>query len=684
MGQERIVSGIDDGLYLFHPLHFLLNDNLGKHEGPNIGRNGENLTISFLSLNRSSLSEQLCRSIAEHLPDFAGEVLAIDNGSTDEELTRLRDILSQMKFRSRLISLEKNYGVAGGRNRTVEHVRTPWLMCLDNDIYFIRNSLQRLQKEIGTLGCHFISLPLLDPDRETVFSLGGHLYVHAETDGNVSLGAGSGFAQDKVGLVDRPPCLGTFLFGGACILNVETFKQIGGYDEGMFVGFEDIDFSLRLFRAGQKVGCSGFAALVHDHPPAAQKVDADYEKMRFSHRIIEQSARYLEDKYGFSIWSEGIRDWLIERQKQVGATAAGQESAPASAASRIEVVRQRPRVALITDTDDWAFANISRQIERALGSRYDFEMLPHTMFDSFFQLLAVARKYDYVHVFWREIFAALDAPYNRSYAQGLGLDLTELLDDFYRGRPVSTAVYDHLFLRPEEVAARRGMFHQVTGYTVSSKRLDGIYRGLPGYPAPDAVFPDGVDLDLFRPARLERFRGAQRQPLTIGWVGNSAWSAELDDPKGVNTILKPAVEALIQEGLALSMNFADRQCAHIPHEQMPHYYNQVDLYVCTSAIEGTPNPVLEAMACGVPVISTDVGLVPDVFGSRQKDFILKERSIDDLKRAIRHLYDEPDLLRRLSEENLASIESWDWKLIAKRFEPFMDEMFRKHAARRDG
>ncbi|WZB73295.1 glycosyltransferase family 4 protein [Achromobacter xylosoxidans] len=43
---------------------------------------------------------------------------------------------------------------------------------------------------------------------------------------------------------------------------------------------------------------------------------------------------------------------------------------------------------------------------------------------------------------------------------------------------------------------------------------------------------------------------------------------------------------------------------------MPAYYNSLDLYVCPSAIEGTPNPVLEAMACGVPVISTDVGIVP--------------------------------------------------------------------------
>ena len=56
----------------------------------------------------------------------------------------------------------------------------------------------------------------------------------------------------------------------------------------------------------------------------------------------------------------------------------------------------------------------------------------------------------------------------------------------------------------------------------------------------------------------------------------------------------------------------------IAHEDMPEYYNGIDIYVCTSRTEGTPNTVLEAMACGVPVISTDVGIVPEVFGEKQK------------------------------------------------------------------
>jgi hypothetical protein len=93
---------------------------------------------------------------------------------------------------------------------------------------------------------------------------------------------------------------------------------------------------------------------------------------------------------------------------------------------------------------------------------------------------------------------------------------------------------------------------------------------------------------------------------------------------------------------------------------MPAFYGAIDVYVCVSEIEGTPNPVLEAMACGIPIVSTDVGIVPQVFGPEQHRFILPARSIDALVRALRTLLADPALRRRLADENLDRIRSWSW------------------------
>jgi hypothetical protein len=99
---------------------------------------------------------------------------------------------------------------------------------------------------------------------------------------------------------------------------------------------------------------------------------------------------------------------------------------------------------------------------------------------------------------------------------------------------------------------------------------------------------------------------------------------------------------------------------------MPDYYNKIDVLLCASTIEGTPNPVLEAMACGVPVISTDVGIVPEVFGPKQREFIV-QRDVSSMAGAIRKLCLNRGLLIELSEENQVRIEDWDWACFSMRW-----------------
>jgi glycosyltransferase involved in cell wall biosynthesis len=98
----------------------------------------------------------------------------------------------------------------------------------------------------------------------------------------------------------------------------------------------------------------------------------------------------------------------------------------------------------------------------------------------------------------------------------------------------------------------------------------------------------------------------------------------------------------------------------------------IDVYVCASKIEGTPNPVLESMACGVPIISTDVGIVPQAFGPLQAEFILAERTVDAVADALRRLLREPALLKELSKENMRMIADWDWAIKAEKFAVFFD------------
>ncbi|MDO1559003.1 glycosyltransferase [Brevundimonas sp. 2R-24] len=672
MSDVELIEGLKRLTYAYLPQHKYLAEGFERVEGPNIGSSGEHLTIMFLSMDRPGMSERLCKSVAEHIPHFKGEILAIDNGSQPKELAELEKMLDELPLRTRLVKMGENFGVAGGRNRGVDHVNTQWVMSVDNDIYFTRDPLRHWQEEIAAIGCRFFSLALFDPGEQTVFLRGGNLYAHY-AEGEIHLGGGSAGKSTDSRPVAGEVFLGTCMMGGASIFDVEHFKRMGKFDDNMFVGFEDIEFSVRLFREGYKVGCSALAALVHDHAAPETEVDKAYEQVRFRRNYIEESAAYFEAKHGFKVWNQGVDRWLAEREQALGleSSASSARAAPDAAAGQSP---SRPKLLLIPDTDNWAFANISRQIEKHLSDRYDITVVASSALDNFAQIPLMARGMDLVHIFWRPSIPQLMSDYACAYGRGVGFSRDEDYLGLLMGTRVTTAVYDHLFLDGPEDRYGRLLTEFVDGYYTSSNKLDRIYRDRYAAAPPMDVIPDGVDTTIFGPRNVQRLSETDGRPLRVGWVGNSKWAAEEEDFKGLHTIILPALEKLKGEGVEIETHFADRQTGFIPHSEMPRYYAEIDILLCASKIEGTPNPVLEAMACGVPVVSTDVGIVPDALGPMQHDFILPERSVGAMADALRRLDRDRSLLPRLSAENLEQVRAWDWAERVKPFAAFFDRV----------
>lgn len=76
-------------------------------------------------------------------------------------------------------------------------------------------------------------------------------------------------------------------------------------------------------------------------------------------------------------------------------------------------------------------------------------------------------------------------------------------------------------------------------------------------------------------------------------------------------------------------------------------YQQADMFVLTSDWEGTPNVVLEAMACGLPVIATRVGGVPDIVQSGETGFVVETGNEKLMVDLLSQLVEDPDLRRRM-------------------------------------
>lgn len=683
MENNNLVSGLSTVPYVCEPNHRLLDAGLHARGSANIGTDGENLTITFLSLNRSTLSIRLLQSIASVLPKYRGEVLIIDNGSEEEELKKVEDALSRIELNARIVRLGKNYGVSGGRNKTIEHVNTEWVMFLDNDIYFVRDPLQRIQDDISLLGCHFLSLPLLEPDGKTLFSKGGNIYISFDGK-DLHVGAGSAERQESIERYDGSGYLSTFLFGGACVINKSSFIRYGEYDECLFIGFEDIDYSIRLFQNGVKVGVTGAVALVHDHPKPATVHDEDYEKTRFTRDILYNSAKHLERKHGLKFWSTGVENWLELKHQQLDPNVllSTNEKHKEKALDQGEVDpglshHRKLKIALVIDSENWAFGNIARMLIKHLGERYDFTVIATETVPELWKILLMTSDFDIVHFFWREYLTGIHSDYFVENVEALGFDYRDFLEKYVYSKNITTSVYDHLFLSEKEIAHRVPLFCiAVKGYTVSSMRLMDIYRKIDVYPLPAALAEDGVDLSLFKPHGLERFETLGGRNLVVGWAGNSRWASEGgEDFKGLHTLLRPAVTQLVEEGFSIELKLADRQDGFIAHDKMPDYYGQIDVYVCPSKIEGTPNPVLEAMACGVPTITTDVGVVPQVLGKDPFEQILRERSVEALKSRLKSfLMGGAAEAKAISEYQTSRIGSWDWSNKTENFAKFFDDI----------
>jgi glycosyltransferase involved in cell wall biosynthesis len=121
------------------------------------------------------------------------------------------------------------------------------------------------------------------------------------------------------------------------------------------------------------------------------------------------------------------------------------------------------------------------------------------------------------------------------------------------------------------------------------------------------IIPAGVDMEKFKP--MPRCEALEH----VGWDPNSKHVLFPSDPTvshgkrqdRKNYQLAQTVTAHAAEQLADPVEL--QTVSGVPHDEMLYYMNAADVLLLTSKLEGSPNTVKEALACNLPVVSTDVG-----------------------------------------------------------------------------
>lgn len=331
----------------------------------------------------------------------------------------------------------------------------------------------------------------------------------------------------------------------------------------------------------------------------------------------------------------------------------------------------KKKIALIIDTEGWSFDNIANQIKNNL-IEYDIDIIPGKIFEgNMVRLFLFCEDYDLIHFLWRGYLSLIDKETMKLYCEEyLGIAFEEFKANYIYNKKISFSVCDHLYLEGEEQWRREEIFKFAESYMVTSKKIFDIYNKFDK--KPKMIIHDGVDLRKYKPINLERFENIEK--IIVGWVGNSKFKGSDgdEDLKGVEGIIKPAISELQQEGYNIELNLADRNIKMIPQEEMPNFYNSINLYICASKNEGTPLTVLEAMAMGIPIISTDVGIVSEILGEKGRKYILEERTKDCLKNKIKELLNNIQDFKEISQENLIKVKSNDWSNICQKYREFFE------------
>ncbi len=184
--------------------------------------------------------------------------------------------------------------------------------------------------------------------------------------------------------------------------------------------------------------------------------------------------------------------------------------------------------------------------------------------------------------------------------------------------------------------------------------------------------PTGIDLQKFSPSDQQQARTTLGIPQAIPIIGFVAtlrsWKGHLDLLEAFKEIDHPEAQLLIIGDGPQSAVVAQRivQLAIPPHrvrltgrqENIPTWLNAMDLFVLPSyANEGVPQSIMQAMACGLPVISTPIGGIPEMVIHDQTGVLTPPRDIPALRQVINALLADPEKRQRLGKAALSHAQA---------------------------
>ncbi len=210
-----------------------------------------------------------------------------------------------------------------------------------------------------------------------------------------------------------------------------------------------------------------------------------------------------------------------------------------------------------------------------------------------------------------------------------------------------------------------------------------------GYQGKISLIPNGVDLNKFKPLTDSEQKKFLRQKLNLPVEDKIIFTSSRLVKKNNLAILIRAIQLLAKEfnlpvklviagsgrlekklkRLVSQLGLAKRVAflGQLPTDKLVAYYQAADIFVRPSLSEGQGISFLEAMACGLPVITTPVGGIPDFLTDKQTGLFCRPDSAYDLADKIKLLFNNYALKQKIQAAGLKLVrQNYNWDNLARR------------------
>lgn len=281
----------------------------------------------------------------------------------------------------------------------------------------------------------------------------------------------------------------------------------------------------------------------------------------------------------------------------------------------------KPKVAFVYDIKNWAFYIMSHNIKSKLYKKFDIDIV---QFDEQLDM----EKYDVIICFSPSVL------------------------------PISINNYDSIICGISSHKSKENL-EKLKKFKFVFANDKNIYDEIEN----DKKFyiENGVNTEFFQ------IEIKKSEKIRIGSIGSKKWATH----KGKYRINEICLR--LGDDFENKSIYIDTTKDIMSQKDIKKYYSSIDVFVISSISETGPNPLLEAMSCGIPVVSNKVGLAPIIIKSGIDGILIDDiNDINSYVESIKNLKNNRNLYNKISKKSKDKIKSWDWNFKSTEFESMIN------------